>query len=439
MSNIKNFLFKLSQGLFEYILLFPIFLMIGVYIIPEELLWIWLAMIPCLFLLGLLFRSIFYQQAWWVYALYSLLIGISSSLLFEKNMLFVIIVAMIHPIIVYRGIMYVGRSREELIQVSFLWVGGPIIYFVSFFFFHFIEMLNQYKQLLTIFGIVMLVITMFLSNSDHLKSSTLSKDKKPFISRNIKNQNRVFLIITLGLIFLIANGRMIRDGFWNMIRSIIQWLVNLGSSTEGEEIIGEEPPPADFAPPFPEEDKGPSIIAEFLELVMTYVMYVFLGFAAIILILLLIKKTREIIINAAKKLIAFLKQLGNQFNKEVEDVQYVDEKESVFNWDEWKAKQQEKVKGFMKNIFKRKQSWDTLSNDQKVRFIYKHFLSQHSLQSYHSSFTPREIIEKIQGNLEAGDEELAIKLRDAYEQVRYGEKQIEDTVIQEIYSVIQDQ
>src|SRR5690625_560801 len=331
MSNIKNFLFKLSQGLFEYILLFLIFLMIGVYIIPEELLWIWLAMIPCLFLLGLLFRSIFYQQAWWVYALYSLLIGISSSLLFEKNMLFVIIVAMIHPIIVYRGIMYVGRSREELIQVSFLWVGGPIIYFVSFFFFHFVEMLNQYKQLLTIFGIVMLVITMFLSNSDHLKSSTLSKDKKPFISRNIKNQNRVFLIITLGLIFLIANGRMIRDGFWNMIRSIIQWLVNLGSGTEGEDIMGEEPPPADFAPPFPEEDKGPSIIAEFLELVMTYVMYVFLGFAAIILILLLIKKTREIIINAAKKLIAFLKQLGNQFNKEVEDVQYVDEKESVFN------------------------------------------------------------------------------------------------------------
>lgn len=402
--------------------------------------WIWLAFLPCLFFTGMLYGKFFSKQSWWVYVVYSFILGVCTSFLFVKNFLFLILVSIIHPIIIYRGIMYIGRPWNKLISIPFLWIGGSSIYFISFFSFRYMENLHPYLHLLTVCGIFMLMTTMFITNTDHLRSSTLSKEEKPFISPNIKNQNRVFLILTIGLIFLIANGKMIKDGFWHIIRSSIQWLINLGSSDDIGEITEESPPPANLSPPFLlEDEQETSVIIRFFEMILIYAMYVLIIVGVIIIILLMIQKTRNLILQIVKNLIRFLKQqIGSHLNKDEETVRYIDEKENIFDWQDWKGKQQERVKTIMQKLFKRKPSWDSLSNDEKVRFIYKHFISNNLTENYHVSQTPREIIEQIQSSITTGDELLLTKLRDAYEHVRYGEKHIDHMVIEEIYALIQE-
>lgn len=433
----SGLILSLLQGLFEYLLLFPLFLMLGVYIVPNKLMWIWLGMIPCLFFMGLLYRKIFLNQSWWKYVTYSLMLGIFTSFPYEKNILFLILVAILHVIIIYRGIMYIGSSWEELLPTSFYWVGGLSIYFVGYILFQYLENLHPYQDILTVLGLFMIILILFISNNYHLRYSTLSKEKKPFISRNIKNQNRVFLVITVVIIFLVANGKMVKDGLWSLIRSIVQWLFSSESSSP--KIIEEPPPLTNQPPPFlMEDDKGPSVLAQVLEMVMTFITYILAGIGIIIIVLLLIKKTRDILLNAARKLYNFLKQLGNQFSEDEEAVQYIDEKENIFDWQDWKEERQKRVKSIVKNIFKRKPSWDSLSNSEKVRFIYKHFLTHNIPEDYDSSLTPREVIERINDSISAGDEVLLVKLRNAYEQVRYGDKKVDNMIIQDIYSLIQE-
>src|SRR5699024_223077 len=159
---------------------------------------------PSLFFIGVLYRTIFSTQSWWGYAIFAMIIGILSSLIFEIHIIFQILIAIIHTVIVYRGMMYVGRSWGSLLPISFLWAGGSMIYFVSFFFFRYIDHLTPYLNIFTISGLLLICTTMFITNNDHLRYATLSKSKKPFISRNIRMQNRIFLIVTIGLILFIS-------------------------------------------------------------------------------------------------------------------------------------------------------------------------------------------------------------------------------------------
>lgn len=424
---------KLMQGLFEYLLFFPVFLMMGIYAIQPNLLWIWIGTIPCVFFVGVLYRTLFSKQKWWMYTGIATVVGILSSLIFIDHLLSLLLI-IVHPVIAYRGMLYVGRSWNSLLPISFSWVAGSVIYFIGFFLFRNAVKLNPFFEVFTICGLLMIFIMMFVSNSTHLKSSTLSKENKPFISQGIKRHNRVFLIITIALI-LVLSGKMIRDGLWKILKAFLQWIFSSGTEPGSEEPI-EEPPPPDL-PPL-EESKGPSAIAQILDLIMTYAMYIIMLIVGIIFVLLLIKRSREWLQQIIRKFISFLKRLVSRFDQHEDYVQFVDEKENIFSWQEWKENQQRKMQNIF-NVFKRQPKWDSLTNEQKVRFIYRHLLKEHIKTDYDISQTPRETLAKIQESLTVSEhEQLIDKLREAYEQTRYGEKNIDNLKIKEIYLLIHD-
>src|SRR5690625_2243374 len=207
MSLSKNILIKIFQGMFEYLLLFPVLIMIGINVLDDGQLWNWLLCLFALFIVGVIFRSIFLKQKWWLFILFSIIVGGMFIFIFADHLLFIIILSLILFVVVYRGMMYVGQRWEAILPLSFLWLGSLGIYFVGYFVFRFVESLNPYLNYITISGIVLIVMIMFVSNRDHLKNTTLSKDKTPFISSSIKRQNHIFLLMTILIIMLITKDR----------------------------------------------------------------------------------------------------------------------------------------------------------------------------------------------------------------------------------------
>src|SRR5690625_212256 len=328
MPEIKKLFMKVFQGIFEYLLFLPILLIIGINVVNTDQLWKWLLSLFVLFTVGVVFRTLFLYQKWWLYSLISIVIGVSSSFIFEEHLVYLIILAIIHTIIIYRGMMYASQPWNILLPISYLWMGSLLIYFVGYMIFWFAESLNSYLNVITLFGTILIVMTMFVSNNDHLKNTTLSKDKKPLISRTIIIQNRIFLMITIAIIALITNVQAIRDGIWNAFRAVVKWLIEFLSGSGGGEIVEEPPPSAPMEPAFPfEEPKEPSVIAKFLEMITMYIMYIFLAVAAIVLILLLIKKSRIWIVHTFRSIIQFLKRIISQVTERDESTQYVEEKE----------------------------------------------------------------------------------------------------------------
>src|SRR5699024_9459639 len=109
----------------------------------------------------------------------------------------------------------------------------------------------------------------------------------------------------------------------------------------------------------------------------------------------------------------------------------------IFDWEEWRKEQQDRFRGFMKEIFTREPKWDDLTNEERVRFAYRSIVDKRARNFYAPSLTPREILDRMQAAVAGEDKALAQKLRDAYEKTRYGEKTIDDETVQEIYVFLQ--
>lgn len=431
----RNMMITILHGIVEYLLLFPVVFIIGFLMLGEPEIWMWLGCLLFLFLLGIVFKSFVDHLKWWMYPLVSIVLGIFASILFTEQWLIFIVLSLIQIVFVYRGMMYASHDfLTSLIPTSFMWIGGLGIYFVGYFVYRYVDRLLPYLPVLTLLGLITIITIFFLTNSEQLKAATFSKQKHPFISRAIKAQNRVHLIITLAFIALIAFGETIRSWIWQGIRTVLQWLFQGLSDSEQAPIIEETPPPASFD--FGELERGePSAFAKFLEMITMYIFYAFLIVAVIVCVLLLIKKTRKWLFQITKSVLAFLKRLAQRTFHQEEAMQYVDEKESIFKWEEWKKEHQEKALDMIKKVFTREPNWEKLSNEEKVRYVYKKLI-QKNRNVYRAATTPRELIKDLQSTTK--DERLLEQLIELYERVRYGEKEIEDDVLNELRILIKD-
>ncbi|MBS4200454.1 DUF4129 domain-containing protein [Bacillus sp. FJAT-49732] len=430
----KKMIVTLIQGLFEYLLFLPLILMFGILVVPEVL-WIWIPVLYGLFIVGVLFRTIFPQQKWWVYAICSFVFAIIPSILFGHHILSLTLLILLHPVVIYRGMMYVGRNWESLLPTSFMWYGGFGIYFVCYLLFRYVEKFQTHLTIISICGAVVVVIILFISNGEQLKASTLSKEKKPFISRAIKNQNRVYLILTSITILLLTNGKIVQEAVFQAIKGLFQLIFWLFGSDQGKSVVEETPPPAQMGIDL---EKGePNAFWKFLEMFFMYIGYAVIVALAVGILLLFIKRVRMLVMKALSKFIDFLKNIIFRSSELEESRQYIDEKESVFDWKEWKDAQQEKAMGLFQQIFKREPRWDSLTTEQKVRYVYKQIVKQHKKEmDFKSSKTPRETIEILKSLLT--EKTTLEELRDAYEQVRYGGQSVEASRIKELRLLIKE-
>lgn len=438
MNRWKQFFRTLLQGLFEYVLLFPIILSIGILLehYLDFSLWIWLLVYPVILTFGIAYKMLLKKQSWWMYGGISLLMGLGPLLFMPVTTPTTWILVMILPVISLRGMLYATRPWHAVLPISFLWIGGFSIYFGMYFIFKNIDMFSPYQYLITTGGVFFVFMTMFVSNSERLKKSTLDNSGTPYISPTMKRQNKIILGITIGVI-LIGNLRVVQNGFKAIIGYIVRFIFSSGDEEEAEfveENLGQQ----SGEMMLPEGDNGFLYpLMKFLEKIMIAIFYIGIVAAIIVLIFLLMKKSRVWLIEQWKTLIQFLKNLTNRQDED-KKLPYIDEKETVFDWNLWKRKQKNKAKGLFGKMFRRQPRWDTLSNEEKVRIIYREIVERKKSDfDYRTALTARETLDKIKEIVENNDEEIDL-LRKYYEATRYSQKDVNFEKIKDIYTLIEN-
>lgn len=426
-----NVLFRL---IVEYLLLLPIFLVGGILLSSRFSLVVWLGSFLIAYLLGAVFKTLFEKKQWWIYAFFVVIAGVSLGFLIGDHWVTWIVLTIMYPVVIYRGIRYLSTAPENMLPISIMWVGGFITYFVAYLCFRYLDPLVDYLPIITVGGILYVIATLFLSNSEQLKRSTLEKGKTPTIHKTIKRQNKIYLSLTIVVIFLLAMGSFVQDSMLKFVR----WLLNLlAGDGEIKEVPPDDAPPADpdMSGLFDDEVKEPSLFWEILEKITITLVYIGLAIVVILLLLLLLKKTRVWVIKLYHRIMNFLKTLGGRFSDDTENTLYEEEKESIFDFKEWTEEQKQRMKSFTNRMFKRKVNWNTLSNREKVRYVYRHFILQQADAKIESE-TPREVLNKLSNEPNLNAEKITA-LQVAYEKVRYGDQEISDTEVEEIHQLIQ--
>lgn len=401
--------------------------MAGVLLVGTEKLWGWLFSLWGLFFLGIVLRAVWPQKQWWFYIFIAIVLGLLPTWLFSDLWYIQVLLAIIQVVLVFRGLTYLGNS--SVIPLLFMWYGGLLIYFVSYFLFRYQSLFQPYLTVFSICGVVLVGIILFVSNDETLKASTLSQEQKPFISRTIQSQNRFFLIGTLLVIVAISNLGKIREWLWDGFRAIMGLIFRESTEKEIEPMPEEGAPSSPMLPDLPAEEK--SAFLEFLDMVMTYIAYVVVAIILLLALLLLFKKVRQRLLLLFRKFLSMIKNLLSRSSEDWETEQYIDEKESLFDWQEWRREQQAKAKNIVSRLFNREVRYESLTNKEKARFIYRKLVEQQAKdKDLVDSMTPREVLSRL------SHEQNLDLVREAYEQVRYGEQDVKVQTLQTIYKYI---
>ncbi len=418
---------KLLQGIIEYLLCFPLLVIAGTISMPPQTVWLWLFVILLFGLLGVCVGLLFKQLPRWAYVLAAMVIGGACSLLFTSNPFHIMMLTFVQALILYRGMTYMDPSLGKMLPTYFFWTYGLGIYFISFFVFRYVDWFTYAFTGVTSAGVLFVVFMVLISNGKRLKAVTLSEDREPFVSKVIRRQNRLVLMITLLLVFILTGTGIVQ----NSVMAGLRWFVSLLSGADEAQIEQTpEAPVESGAPQAPFDDPGePSMIAVLLEKLAFGLFYILLVVAVLGTVLLLVKKTRKWMKKLYDIVLRFLKQITNTPDV-LEETSYRDEKESVFDFAEWKKQRKAQMKGFARQIWKREPNWKKLTNEEKVRYIYRELIEKQCERiDYQTSKTPREMLQELLA-ADLLDESGIKQLTTLYEKVRYGEGNIDTESIE---------
>ncbi|OAS82131.1 MULTISPECIES: hypothetical protein [Metabacillus] len=420
---------KWILGMSELILIFPLVLLLGIYFVPRPLLWI--AHLPILFIFGYLFRVFVQDKKRMIYLVFTILISACSAILFYENLLSYLVVFICNCIIFYRSILYAEREIDKLFSFPKLWMFGFPIYFLAYFVYRFIDHLSPYLKIITWTGLLLVVITLFTSNSNSLTSSTLSKQKKPFVNGSIKRKNQAYILIFISIIAVITNFKLIQLFLYKATVAIISTILSILSIFEKNGPIESAPPPAESATPVLEGGE-PSTIAVILDKIMQFTFYSLALIVSVALIIFAGKKLGYFLKKGLKWVLNFLNQIFHLGHREQEEgIQYFDEKESLINIKKWGHDKKNQTKELIFHLFNRKPKWEDLSDREKVRYVYRLLVENKVKQGFilKVSHTPYEIISEVNKN--KNQNELKILLK-SYGKARYGKQDLSLHELEEV-------
>ena len=430
---------KWLQGMVEYLLVFPVLLIAAVYLAPDFLIGVWLAVLPLIFLAVLVFHTFFPGRKRVFYLVFVFILAALAAWLFQTDTLLALVTFAVSMPAGIRGILYAEQPWHDLFSGVYLWTAGFLLYFSSYFFFRYNESFQPYLGLLTGVALLMLVVTLFINNNENLKSATLSKEENPWIGRGVKRHNQFFILATVVLILLIANFRAIQAAFTDLVLGIVRAIFGLLNlfTTEGPPAApGEAPGPPAMGGMEPSD---PSLIAVILEKVF-FVLGSLLVLAFIFLFLwLLVKKFRHLFYKVYQKLAGFFDRMLQPGQSRQWRDAYTDEKESTFDWQDWRRQQQEKAKEKLTGWFRRPPRFAELTSREKVRYLYRHFLARQVENGYNvkTHYTVRETLKELEERL-PDDRKVLDKLDVAYAAARYGRRENEEAEIEELARLLRE-
>ncbi|MBU9722052.1 MULTISPECIES: hypothetical protein [Bacillaceae] len=421
------------QGCIEWLCVAPLLLVLGIFLIPNDIIIMWLGYFPLMILIGLLLRSVFNNNKRSLFIVVVLIINIVISFLLLASYPLTILTTILGLFFSVRGGLYAYRAEDDLFSISYLWL-SIVLYFISYFVFSFVDMFHAYTSLLTWLGVVVVFITLFKSNSSHIQDETKIDGKKSKLNAQLKWKNRVFIGITIGIILLIMNFSIVQNlfqGVINVIRYLFEWLSSLVSLREGAE---EHTPPPQESIPFLPGDEEVVESTSIFEYILIGLGYILLALAIVFFtyfLFKLLKKLFRFIFTSVKNLIdKLLLRMEHDDNSQT----YIDEKESVIDWKDWRSELTNNAKDRFNSLVQRKEKWSKLkNNEEKVRYLYRELLNNqmklgYDLKRYN---TPNETLRDFnnKGILEGEDAEL---FAESYSQAKYSKDQINDNVVERL-------
>ncbi|WP_407270982.1 DUF4129 domain-containing protein [Radiobacillus sp. PE A8.2] len=418
----KNF-----QGMVEYLIVFPIVLLIGVFLLPASYLYSFLFIVPIYFLAGLLFRRLVTYQKRFVSVFYCFIISLPLLVIYHETIIAMVIFLLLGLLSCYRGIMHGEKSWHEIFPVSYLWGGGLSVYFISYFLYQHVEALFPYRQWINWFGIIVIVVILFVSNSTHLKAATLSKKNNPVLATVLKRHNQMYIIWTITVAVIITNFVAVQALFINVIRFILSLIIAFFSlfSSDGQTEQEQSTQTPMILPG--EEQQEPSLLWIWVERIFMALIVVAVVGVVIMLLVKLFKKFRHSLQRLLQTIKEFLNKWFNISNQQEVAKSYTDEKESLFDWYEWRKQSKHSVKKFLSKLTPQRIKWNSLSDQEKVRYLYRELIVEQTKRGYQyrRSNTVHETVSELGQHMLAENEFLR-ELEDCYHKVRYGEGDVDD-------------
>ena len=431
-SEIRTIAVKWLQGIFEILAFFPVLFTIGILLIPQEV-WIWVASLLLLYLIGLILGRFLLKKARYAQIGAGLLISLLAAWLASDNIFAMGLIFAFGLMVLDRGIRLRGRKWSHNFPVMALWI-GLLVYLVGGSIYSLAPALKVYFPYIAWPGLVYMLVTLFVINSQQLLSASLPvEDRPPLISSAILKNNRALVLITMAVIMGISFFHKLREGvIWlvkGMLRSIVAFMVFLTNFFYQPLDGGEQAPGQGGMELLPQgPTKGPSWIFIILEVLAVI--------ASVIFLIILLWYGLKTIYKLLKKLYRYLRDILKEKMVFQEGVGFIDEKESLMDIADIGKAYIDRFQKWVGGLLERGPKWKELENNQhRIRFLYRNLLlkSMKAGYTYKDYLTPKETGRDIMkwSRDKAGEID---DLTENYEKVRYGQADIEDQKVQELAS-----
>ncbi|WP_058306728.1 DUF4129 domain-containing protein [Gracilibacillus massiliensis] len=425
--NMKHHLSALWHGIVEFIGFFPVVLLVAVLFFDTPDRYFWYIALLLLFGVCYFVRTLIKKR--WTVFIIAILLTIFVNVLVMTVIWSLIPGILIGLVASFRGIQHAENEWEDILPSRIFWAVSMPIYFVGYILFINLDSLEGYQSQISYVGFLFIIIMLFITNREHLQKESLAKDKKKKIGRGITRLNRIYLVLTLLLVFAITNFQVVQAAVYNGIRSIIQsvmWFASLFGSDS--EPIQEEQQTNEM-PALPQDQSEPSRFSEWIDQIMIIFGIVMAICLILLFIALLFKKFRNMMKRAILSLWAIIKKVTGKKDL-AETTDYDDEKENLFDWKKWRKENQEKIGKAFRNVTKRKPKFENMSKEEKVRFLYRQVARDLKKQEkWRASLTAHEVIALNE------QDQLLKRLENWYDDIRYGDKNLSEEDEQPLYEI----
>ncbi|WCR25983.1 DUF4129 domain-containing protein [Paenibacillus thiaminolyticus] len=441
----RDFGTSLLRALLDYLILFPVLLLISVYAAPNVAgPQLWYGLWPACAAMGAVLQCAvrFKRLRLWLLLLF---VAGSAALAAVVPIGLPIIAVYAAGFIVFaRGMSAVANRSSFGDTVHWNWAALGI-YFLVFALSFFRPELRALQPHLAAVGVLFVFGTLWQMNWGQLNKANYSVEARGSVPAQVMRLNASYVILFfLALVLIVAfTFGSAMDTLMEWTRMLLGWLFS-GS----ENVAVDEPPPPQAAPPMPlfgaDANAEPSLFWTLLERLITVVFWVALAVGALagtwFLLRFLMKKLFP---QAWEALLRFLRK--REAGPEAAD--YVDEQSSTFEWEKLRRRAM-KPWAQTARRWRRERYDDLRTNRERVRFLYRERLRQAIEKGYEPdpSRTPKETMEHLRqwerepergqsvasglGKAYTGAAEST--LGEAYTEARYGKRNVPDEVVERL-------
>ena len=419
-----------GQGVIELFFYLPIFMIAAVYVLPASDIWVWIATLPFCYWAASFITGIFNKLRYGVSLLLAIGIGALHGLLVivagagEARLIPFVVCGFAAAIFAMRGISVqlsgwaVSFPNSRMLTAVIIYLAIQPMKLILF------KRLVDYNGVLIVCGIASVILFFFFANERHLNNETIETGKTS-ATLAFKRQNRLMIIIIVGLISILALFRQIQQAierfFHTMLDRIMSWL----NQSEKQAPLDEQPinnPQPEMLPV--EEVKPPSDWMLLLEKMLKVVGIVLIIIFVCIILFVLFKKLYQ-----WGRLIA-AKLLERGADSRSSAAGFTDEVESLMTLTNWREQMGNRLKKLLPKKRSFLKEWSGLaSNTDKIRFLYSRLLWAEAERGYavKAHLTPRETADDMVKWKEGKHKQYGMHhFIDVYEEVRYGDKLPDD-------------